>query len=60
MARYEVENPWTQWYSDTSFGGYGFGLGEDAGTSQTQHPPFDPPLINGEEDEEEDCDEDDE
>jgi hypothetical protein len=58
MARYEVENPWTQWYSDTSFSGCGFDLGGDVGTPQTQPPPYETPPINDEEDEEEDCDED--
>jgi hypothetical protein len=52
VARFEVENPMQQWYGNTSFNGFRFSYGGEAGPSYPHTPPFDsPPPANPQNDE---------
>jgi hypothetical protein len=44
IARFDVETPMQQWYSDTSFSGFGFDCGGAAGASSS-HPLHLTPLL---------------
>jgi hypothetical protein len=53
VARFEVENLVQQWYGDTSFNGFGFFYGGEAGPSPSHPSPFDsPPPAHPQNDEE--------
>jgi hypothetical protein len=52
IDHFDIETPVQQWYSDTSFSGFGFDYGGSADPSSSHPPPFDSPPAHTHNDEE--------